>query len=97
MSAELLDEVPDAASPDVYAANLRREARRLFRETHGRNPNHAVRAHPLRRLRGEVHDVVPGLPRARGLRDGEHGDGAWRGGDRKYDEPHDRRMRWVLL
>jgi hypothetical protein len=27
----------------------------------------------------------------------EHGDGAWRGGDREYDVPHDRRMRWVLF
>ena len=37
MSADSLDEVPDAASPDASAERWRRE-RRLFREKHGRDP-----------------------------------------------------------
>ena len=32
-----LDEVPDAASPDASASKLRRDARQLFREKHGRD------------------------------------------------------------
>jgi hypothetical protein len=36
-AADELDEVPDAASPDASASKLRRDARQLFREKHGRD------------------------------------------------------------
>ena len=38
MSADSLDEVPDAASPFVYSEKSRRDARQAFREKYGRDP-----------------------------------------------------------